>query len=383
MRKSKGADMEKVSVVECNSYITEEVCSAVAEAVYRLDFTIPRNSTVLIKPNIMSQNTPRQGTITHFSLIEGLCRILQEHGCTIIIGESISFYQKGMTRKAFKTSEIDKVAEKYGAKCIAFEEEPLVKVDTGLTWMKELYLPEILLKADMVINVCKLKSHGSLRLSGAVKNMFGCLPGGYKQKIHTWSRNELELADVFLDINEIVKPALSIMDAIDSLDGGPSSLGKLVDTCRILASTNAAALDVVATEMIDYKNEESPILVQALKRGMIKSFDDIEVLGEPKKVLFKKPVKANLEKPINKNSALIKHTYVDLEINQEKCTGCKKCVHACPVGAIATEGDKVKLDQEKCISCYYCLHVCPVNAILIKPTMMNRLIRFGRFLSGL
>lgn len=375
--------MEKVSVVECNSYITEEVCKAVEEVLYKLDFEIPRNGTVLIKPNIMSQNTPRQGTITNYTLIEGLCRILKEHGCNILIGESISFYQKGLTRKAFKTSEIDKVAARHDAKLIAFEEEPLVRVETQYGPLKELYMPQILFDVDMIINVSKLKSHGDLRISGAIKNMFGCLPGGYKQKIHGMCDNNLELSDVFIDINQILKPSLCLMDAIDSLEGGPTSLGRLVETGRILASVNPAALDAVATKMVNYKIEESPILVQAKKRGLIQNYEDIEVLGTYKEVFFRKQKTADFARPINKKSVFIKDTYVNLEINPGKCNGCKKCIHACPVGAITAKGEKAELDQDTCISCYYCLHVCPVEAIQIRPNMTNRLIRFGRLLSGI
>jgi uncharacterized protein (DUF362 family)/NAD-dependent dihydropyrimidine dehydrogenase PreA subunit len=370
--------MVKLSAVECKSYDTEEVFTAVKEALRRIDFVIPDKQTVLIKPNIMSQNRPGQHTITHKSLVEALCRILQERNCRIQIGESISFYQGGLTRKAFTTSGLEAVAVKYGASLVAFEEVPLVRVSEGLVGLKELYIPKIILEADMVINACKLKTHSSMRLSGAVKNMFGCLPGGYKQKIHLWLSNEFELADVFMDIHNIVKPALSIMDAVVSLDGGPTALGRPVQTSRIFASTNAAAIDIAAAKMIGYEPAELPILVTAKKRGMIKSYDDVQVLGDIVPVKFKHLVKADPGRPFNKNSIFIKETYVDLAIDNAKCTKCGKCISACPVGAISAAGGKIVLDKESCISCYYCLFVCPDKAIRIMPSRMNKFIRAAR-----
>jgi uncharacterized protein (DUF362 family)/NAD-dependent dihydropyrimidine dehydrogenase PreA subunit len=372
--------MEKVSAVECRSYETEEVYQAVKEAIERIGFVIPENKTVLIKPNILTQNRPEQHTITHYSVIDALCRILKERNCVIQIGESISFYQDGLTRKAFKISGIEEVASKYGALLIAFEEMPLVRISEDIEGLPELYIPRVLLDADMVIDACKLKSHGGLRLSGAVKNMFGCLPGGYKQKIHRWTGDEFELSDVFIDIHKIVKPALSVMDAVMSLDGGPTALGRPVKTSRILASENAAALDIAAAKMIGYRPEELPILLQAKKRGMIADFDDVEILGDTGSVTFKKLVKEDLNRRSDKNSMFVKDTYVGLSVDESICSMCKKCIAACPSGAITEKEGKIFLNEDTCISCYYCLSVCPENAIRIRPSFLNLFIRSVRWI---
>jgi len=375
--------MEKVSAVECTSYETEVVYLAVKEAIQRIGFVIPEHKTVLIKPNLLTQNRPEQHTITHYSLIDALCRILSEKNCKILIGDSISFYQQGLTRKAFATSEIDVVANKYGATLIAFEEEQVVRITRDLRGLKELYVPKILLEADMVIDACKLKTHGSLRLSGAIKNMFGCLPGGYKQKIHRWLDDEFELSDVFLDIHRVVKPALSIMDAIVGLDGGPTALGRPVKVSRIIASSNAIALDVIAAKMIGYDPEKLPILLQAKKRGMIKNFEDIQVLGEISPIKFKKLVKKDLNRTFNKDGIFIKDTYVDLSIDDSKCTRHKSCIYACPVDAIKEVHGKIVLDTSVCINCYYCTFVCPEKAIKFMPSPTNKFIRTVRWIGRL
>ncbi|NTU89867.1 MAG: DUF362 domain-containing protein [Actinobacteria bacterium] len=378
--------MEKVSAVECHSYDADEVYAAVKTALAAIDFTIPEGITVLIKPNIMSQNRPEQNTITHPALIDALCRILKERGCKILIGESISFYEMGLTRKAFEVSGIEEVANKYGASLIAFEEVPLVRKDKDaagrpLVGVNELYLPEILFQVDMIINACKLKSHGSLHLSGAVKNMFGCLPGGYKAKMHILTRNDYELSEVFVDVEQTVNPTLSIMDAIESLERGPTALGKAVKTDRILASTNAAALDVAASRMIGYKLEKSPILVQALKRGAIRSFDDVEIIGDLGFVQFEEPKKPDPDDVV-KDSIFVTDTYVNLEIDDARCTKCGACIKACPIGGIAETGGTHAIDKEACISCYYCMHVCPEAAIVTKPSGIFRVISALRKITG-
>lgn len=375
--------MEKVAAVKCYTYEPEKVYEAIKEALRRLDFVVPENKTVLLKPNILSQNKPAQHTITHYSVVAALCRILRERNCRILIGEYISFYENGLTRKPFETSNIKSVADKYGAQLIAFEEEKLVKIKPAAVRFGELYIPEVLLKADVIINVCKLKTHGTIRLSGAIKNMFGCLPGGYKQKIHTWVNNEFQLAEVFVAIHKLVQPTLSIMDAIVGLDGGPSAIGKPVETATILAASNAAALDATACRMIGYNVQNIPTLLCAEKMGLIDNYNDIEVLGKIETVKFKKLVNAAVGRRFDQNSIFVNHTYVNPVIIKGKCMSCLKCMEECPVNAIKIRDGKVVIENNLCIKCYHCLFTCQHEAVGIVSSSTNKLIRAIRYIIGI
>ncbi|MHC1721088.1 MAG: DUF362 domain-containing protein [Clostridiaceae bacterium] len=355
----------KVSAIQCNSYDSNEIYKAAKDAISRIGFEIPEHKTVLIKPNVMTQNYPEQHTITHYTMIDALCRILKEKNNKILIGESISFYMEGLTEEAFRTAKLDRVAEKYGAVLLPFEKETLVEANG-------LYIPKVLLEADMVINACKLKTHGAMRLSGAIKNMFGCLPGGYKQRMHMRAGCDLELADVFLDIYDIVKPALNIMDAVIGLDGGPTALGKPVKVGRILASLNPAALDAIACRITGYEPENIPAMVRAKERHMIEDFDNIELLGDIVTMKFEKLIKGPLGVKYNKNSIFVKQTCVNLGIDDSKCTRCEKCIAECPVKAISHVSDKIILNQDKCINCYHCIYVCPENAVIAERSVINR-----------
>lgn len=368
--------MDQVSAVSCTSYNQDRVYEAVKEALYNIGFEIPTGKRILIKPNIMSQNKPKQHTITHYSLIDAICRILAENNNEILIGESISFFQKGLTKKAFDTSGIKKVADKYQARLLEFEKCELVRVAKGkddVAGLDELFIPKILSQVDLIIDACKLKTHGAMRISGAIKNMFGCLPGGYKQKIHRWVDSEFQLADVIIDIHKNIAPTLSIMDAIVSLDGGPTALGKPVATGLILASENPAALDFIAASMIGYQIDEVPLLIQAVERNLVKGMEDIKVIGHYPHLHFEKLVKTPLDLPYNKDSIFVKYTYMDLKVKPRRCNQCKECITACPVKAISWEEGKIKLDTERCINCYRCISVCHKNAIKFQPTLMNRL----------
>jgi uncharacterized protein (DUF362 family) len=360
-------NMEKVAVELQADYDLQSTQRALRALLQKLRFRINRGAVVFIKPNILAQNRPAQHTVTHFAVIDALCAILADHGCRIRIGDSIAFYQKGLTRRAFVTTGMAGVARKYGAELTAFDETPLVKITKGLTVFKELYLPGKLLEADVVINACKLKTHvGGLRFSGAVKNLFGCLPGGFKQKAHILVKSDFELSDLFIDIHRVVKPSLHVMDAVVGLDGGPSALGRPARVGALLAATNPAALDAVACRMIGYEPEEIAILVRARARGR-----------------FKKLIKTPLPAHKIKDSMFVTDTFVYPAVRMSACTDCRECLSFCPVGAVSLNADgKMVVDYNACIFCYYCLSACQPGAFYVRSSLKNKFIRFMRFVLG-
>ncbi len=51
-----------------------------------------------------------------------------------------------------------------------------------------------------------------------------------------------------------------------------------------------------------------------------------------------------------------------LMFNESLCTGCGKCVSACPNGAISLSGNKTTTDRAKCTDCGLCANICPTGA---------------------
>ncbi|MCH4886471.1 4Fe-4S dicluster domain-containing protein [Acidaminobacter sp. JC074] len=58
----------------------------------------------------------------------------------------------------------------------------------------------------------------------------------------------------------------------------------------------------------------------------------------------------------------------------DTCVKCKKCIKACPVGAI-TFKEGIVIDNEKCIGCFACGNTCPVNAIHHTNQMMIKSVK--------
>ena len=54
-------------------------------------------------------------------------------------------------------------------------------------------------------------------MSGAVKNLFGCIPGLRKPEMHCLKPNIDSFCDMLIDLSLAVKPTLSVMDAVDCM----------------------------------------------------------------------------------------------------------------------------------------------------------------------
>jgi electron transport complex protein RnfB len=61
----------------------------------------------------------------------------------------------------------------------------------------------------------------------------------------------------------------------------------------------------------------------------------------------------------------IKEKFVPVQIDQELCLRCERCLKACKAGAIHFEHGIRKVDYSKCKACLNCVQVCPRNAIVV------------------
>ncbi len=220
--------MQKVSVLKCNEYNVEKIYKVIKESLKNINFEIPKNKKILLKPNVLSQKKPETAIDTHPAVIDALCRLLKENNNEIWIGDSGGISAYGGTKKAFEISGIEEVARKHNVRLISFEASQIKEIiDNNAKILKKFILAKEPFMVDIIINVPKLKTHTLMKFTGAVKNMFGCVPGGGKSKKHAMAPSEDMFGHLLLDIYKNVKPHLNVMDAIIGLEGkGPGSAGK-------------------------------------------------------------------------------------------------------------------------------------------------------------
>ncbi|MGL4370826.1 MAG: DUF362 domain-containing protein, partial [Spirochaetota bacterium] len=326
---------------------------------------------------------------THPAVVGALCRLFAEHGCSVTIGESSAFYQGGGTAEGFITSGMAAVAEKYGAQLLDFETTEMRKITSGQA-LNPFYITEAVFEYDLVVDCPKLKLHRLARYTGALKNLYGCIPGGAKQIYHMLfqGRDDYQQywGEAIADVYEAVSPALCVMDAVVGLDrDGPAANGEPRQTGVILASTNGAALDIAACRMIGF----DPLWVPAVKAAVDRGYADpqsITVKGDLPELQYVKLPDAEKKTGLAKklDDYMFEQLIVEPQIDRSLCTKCGKCISCCAPCAIAA-GRKgfPEIDYSKCIYCYGCSHYCPYKAITLHGGIVNHLIRAGRALTGI
>ncbi len=350
----------KVAVVRCNSYVQRKVDKAVAKALELIGYEFKKGLTVLIKPNILGSYTARRqkAITTNPALVEAVCKILKKNKCKIYIGES-SFMN---TNVAFKTSGIERVAKKYAInkKPIIFEQEKLKYIkDSSAKILKRFPIARIIKQVDLIINMPKMKTHSLAHVTLGIKNLYGLIPGGLKQRIHKKAKGD-KFSEILVDIYQNIKPELNILDGIVGMDGhGPSS-GQPQRANMILASENTVALDIAASSIMEFNPRKIPAIKMAVERDLYSRDYKFELLGVSKlpQIHFRKPTKGKTTSRVRRGVSKEKPIICDIK----KCIKCGTCAKKCPVKAITLK-PYPEIDKRKCIRCFCCMEVCPVHAL--------------------
>ncbi len=104
---------------------------------------------------------------------------------------------------------------------------------------KGLNLPKIALES-VIINVPVFKAHTLTGMTLGIKNLFGLIQDKGKSKYHH------KIDSTLLDILEIIKPRINMLDGIYSMDQGGPTGGRIKRTDFLMVSRDVVALDVVA-----------------------------------------------------------------------------------------------------------------------------------------
>ena len=361
-----------VAVVRCKTYNVEAVKPALEEAVNAvngLDFVMP-GMKIIIKPNLVSFKKPDAAATTHPALLEALVEMLLARGADVTIGDSPGGpHSLPLLNRVYAATGMDRV-EKLGAKLNRNMNEKTVAFPEGKV-LKNFTYTEYLDEADAIIDFCKLKSHGMLGMSAAVKNLFGTIPGLKKPEVHYKFQNDAEFADMLVDLNEYFKPRLAICDAVVGMEGNGPTAGTPRQIGAIIASKSTYYADVVGAELIGMNIDGLPTLQAAYERGFAPaSSKNLRVYGDIRALTvddFKAPPvrglsfmrKGNVLHFISKAALEHKPT-----LKKRLCVGCGECARMCPAKAIEMKNKKPLINREKCIRCFCCQEFCPRAAMV-------------------
>jgi uncharacterized protein (DUF362 family)/Pyruvate/2-oxoacid:ferredoxin oxidoreductase delta subunit len=242
--------------------------------------------------------------------------------------------------------------------------------------LKSMQITKIAKEVDFVVSAAKLKTHGMMTYTGAVKNLFGVIPGLVKADYHLRLNSVDNFADHLVDICEAVKPIFSIIDGIYGMEGDGPSAGERRYVGLVLASDNPYALDTVASNIIGMDPMIVPTVRAARERKLFSGdLHDVRINGVQLDEINIPPFK--LPSSINVNFVggrvpkiferfLLNNLRPKPEFDYDLCVSCGDCKRSCPPGIIDMSSGKPVPDLRKCIRCFCCHELCPKKAVSIK-----------------
>jgi uncharacterized protein (DUF362 family) len=232
---------------------------ALAKALTLTDFRPEAKvRSVVIKPNLCYYWNSSTGYTTDPRVVEGIIDwVREEFGPEVDIKIAEADATAMKTKYVFRMLGFEELAEKKKVSLFNLSEDKLIERKVNVGKREITYsVPSLLLNSDLFINVHKLKIMRRVKITCAMKNIFGCIAAPRKFAYHPY------LEEAIVGINKILHPNLTIVDGIVALGKHPAKLN------LIMASTDVFSIDWVASQTMGYRPSQIKFLKIARKESV-------------------------------------------------------------------------------------------------------------------
>jgi uncharacterized protein (DUF362 family) len=258
-----------ITQVKSQPFSNNEIDSAVAKSIDGLNYDFSSVQNVVIKPNLCYYWVASTGETTDSRVVCSVIKYLREKiGRRIDITVAEADASAMRTKFAFSVLGYDELCQKNNVELKNLSEGNVIE-KTVRVGDADITLPfnEILLNADLVINMPKLKTHNFIGVTCAMKNIFGAIS---KPRKYTYHDN---IVNVIVAANKIVKSGLVVVDGLIVRGSCARRLG------IVMASDNSLTNDFVAARLMSFNPKKVPYLSLASKEQLGET-EDINVISD-------------------------------------------------------------------------------------------------------
>lgn len=361
----------RVHLVSCPDYHRERVRNAVRECWQTLvpdDFIKP-GMLVLLKPNVINDMAPERAVCTHPEVVRAVAELVLEAGGDVLVADQPGYALAHEAERAFQHNGMLQACQDLPIRFDLLARGGYEDVAPQHPYRLEaVQYSTVARQVDILINLCKAKTHSQTLYTGAVKNMFGAMAPKQRIEAHLLGRY-WALSEAVVDCYAARIPDLNIMDAVDIMEGMGPTQGQPRRLGLVAASTDGVALDAVVQQALGYDLTEVATTVAATNAHLgASAADDIHLSGaDPQAIAVR--VRRAPAVHIENLGPLVKlfRPMVTARpgVKRTLCRSCGACAGICPGKAIAIE-DYARIDCDRCVECFCCMEACPYDAITIK-----------------
>ncbi len=344
---------------------------------------------VVIKPNLVAPTDPKGAATTDPAFLMAVVDFLRDRGCTdLLLAESPGGpFTETALRLNYKTCGILDAAEATGLP-LNYDTTFSTVHASGAKVCRAFSVITPIQNADVIVDLCRLKSHSLTKMSCAIKNFFGVVPGIQKFEMHSAYPELPVFSDMLVDLATMLcenHKVLAICDAIVGMEGNGPTGGDPRPIGAVLMSESPFCLDVAAEALIGFTGTV-PVTNAARERGLCPATpEELDIRGVlPGEVTlsdFKEP-DATRKTFLGSLSTLFGGRLASFfashpRIDEKKCVGCGVCANSCPRHTIEMQEKRGKkkavIRYDGCIRCFCCQELCPFHVIGIR---QNPIIKF-------
>nr|AGF92953.1 iron-sulfur cluster-binding protein [uncultured organism] len=330
-----------------------------------LDSFVESGETILLKPNLLRGSSPEKAVVTHPDFIIGITEMLEDLGVNVIVGDSPGgpMSENGL-KKAYRKANWTKIPQVTNATLNYNVEKVEKKIPDGRV-KKSFPILEVMDEVDGIINLPKLKTHTLTVFTGAVKNNYGMVHGLTKSALHGQMTRLNKFSKMLLDVKDVVKPRLSIMDAVWGMEGSGPSRGDPIKLDLVLASEDPVALDIGACRSVGIPLQKVPTITESDIDPESVEYTQLNPGAVDEQIDYPKGGSTPWWAPDFLAGFLSNFLMKRPEVDRDRCVYCGECEEMCPEDAITIKKNGPKISWFKCCRCYCCTETCPKEALKV------------------
>jgi uncharacterized protein (DUF362 family) len=242
-----------VALAKCAQYDTSNVPDTVGRLLETVACKPARGTRVLVKPNLLAPTPPDFLPCTHPLVVRAVCQYLLDLGAEVRVGDSPTF---GNAIEIGRKIGLTETLADLPVRIVNLTRPRLVRLSSG----RRVPISQVALENDLILSVSKLKTHHQVRITAAVKNVYGCITGLGKPILHLISGDsDSRFERMLLDIWKELPQSFSLMDAVTAMHGHGPTHGEPYPLGLLAASPSPVALDSAVMSILGLRPAEAPL----------------------------------------------------------------------------------------------------------------------------